>query len=266
MDEHKNEGNISLADAKANVANLLNIAPSELNANPMKKGNEKLLKMAMELEKTASMMQEETNGKIKQQEVYQKFAKQLKNGTGFSQLAQGVVSDLQTDINDTQTRELVKAKVEALHSAITDMKTADFEGAECLALSVDNVDNNITQTKNASKIQALKANVQALVAQLKIKNIKEAKAEISQREEQFKARRDKIKNLMQDTITKSQIIGSGTQGTTQPTADTTSTSTSATSSSTQSTTQPTADTTSTSATSSSTQSTTTGSTSTGNGF
>ncbi len=134
--------NATLEDVKAELATKLGLADvTDLDKDILK--DTKLLKTALRIQKIAENVASSSNEEV--QAVYQRIAKSLKE-KGFDDALQTVIA------GDLNKSSLQYEKLADLNKELHDM---DFTGVnyEEFALSVDNVDRNITRTKRKEDLK-----------------------------------------------------------------------------------------------------------------
>ena len=126
----------TLEDVKAELATKLGLADaSDLDKDILK--DTKLLKIALRIQKIAEKVADTSDKKVK--DVYKNIAKGLKE-KGFDATLEDVV------VGDLNKSSLAYAKLADLNKELKDIDHAGL-GYEEFALSVDNIDRNITKTE-----------------------------------------------------------------------------------------------------------------------
>lgn len=136
---------LTLTQTKAQVASSLGITEDDLDKNPVEVGNEALLKISMELERVASYINEKDSN-VSTTDIYNDYAQALSNGTNFTDLVSTVIDD-----NNDSLDDLDKEKLNDLHLELGSIDVSNFS-AYSLALTIDNIDKNISAVSDRSKL------------------------------------------------------------------------------------------------------------------
>jgi len=131
---------------KAELANKLGLdSPDELDANTAATGQEKALKVALEIEKVAQLIQDNAKN-VDTTKVYDSLVAKLKGGDSNLSAALDSVAD--QHISD----ELAKEKVKDLNHELEKLDHKQFANKDALALSVENIDDAIKKCKDKSEL------------------------------------------------------------------------------------------------------------------
>jgi flagellar basal body rod protein FlgC len=144
IEKYKNENNItSIDDVKAHVAAQLGLNVDDLDKNIVEAGNETALKVALRVENVAKNIANETADKGVE-DIYKIIAAKLKE----SNVSKALEDCINQEINSTS---LTYAKINDLDKELDALDESGLS-AEALALTVDNIDTNITNAQSEQEL------------------------------------------------------------------------------------------------------------------
>ena len=140
---HKSDTTKSIGEVKTELANKLGISSDDFDKNIVATGNENLLATALRIQKSIESI--ESSSSKNTDELYMTLANNLTSDT-----------DLTNAIDNTINKELVTDSLSSRKAKDLDSELRNFSRgsltSEQLALSMENIDNNITNTTNISDL------------------------------------------------------------------------------------------------------------------
>jgi len=131
---------------KAELANKLGLASAdELDANTAEAGHEEALKIALQIEKVAQLIDENAQN-VDTTKVYDSLVANLKNEDNLSAALDKVA---EKHLNN----DLAKEKVKDLNHELEKLNHEQFADKDALALSVENIDDAIHNAKDTTELQ-----------------------------------------------------------------------------------------------------------------
>jgi hypothetical protein len=155
---------------KAELANKLGLASAdELDANTAEAGHEEALKIALQIEKAAQLINESAQN-VDTTKVYDSLVAHLKSENDLTTALDKVADDHVSD-------ELAKEKVKDLNHELEKLDHKQFADKDALALSVENIDDAIHNAKDITELQKDLAHDKMML----VENSDEVKKEKEQR-------------------------------------------------------------------------------------
>ena len=143
---------MSLTDIKDKFSQKLNVNTDAFNADITK--DKDLLQKGMLIVKIEQMMQNDTNSSAMQ--VVDTFTKSLE---GVQDLDAAITNLTDNHINKPELR----AKINALHQSVNALDTQNITTSDEMAITIANIDANVTETTDISKLGDLHTHVNQLV-------------------------------------------------------------------------------------------------------
>ena len=147
MQKYKKEHSYkSIDEVKSELADKMGLSPSDIEKNTAKAGNERVLKVALRVQKVLeAIKRENADSNQTMSSLYAKVALRLKN------------VNLSKALDDTADNEFGQgsfksAKIKDLNKELENLSQPST--TEQLALSVDNIDHNITNTTNKAELDS----------------------------------------------------------------------------------------------------------------
>ncbi len=131
---------MNLAEVKAELAQKLGIQVDDLDKNTMEDGNEELLKIALQIEKVAELVDTENI-----QAVFNSIASKLKTDENLSDAIDSMI-DAQTNLSD-----LEEAKAKDLNKELESLDASGM-ATDGLALTVKNINDTIVKVTDKAEL------------------------------------------------------------------------------------------------------------------
>ena len=159
------DANKTIDDIKQELAMKLNVNVDAFNTDITQ--DPTLLSKGMLVAKITGLMQKDENRSAL--EVLQKLDDELSNAQGLDEAIRNLASK---DTNNT----LLQIKIEALHNTVKALENNSSLSIDQLALTISNIEQNVTKTDNETELKDLENQVEHLVVQdSEIKTIQEKK-------------------------------------------------------------------------------------------
>lgn len=157
--------NKTIDDIKQELATKLNVNVDAFNTDITQ--DPTLLSKGMLVAKVTGLIQKDENRSAI--EVLQKLDDELSNAQGLDEAIRNLASK---DTNNT----LLQTKIEALHNTVKALENNSSLSTDQLALTISNIEQNVTKTDNETELKDLENHVEHLVVKdSEIKTIQEKK-------------------------------------------------------------------------------------------